>query len=142
MASLNRCVFIGNLGRDPESSVAKTGVKVTRFSLAVNEKYKEQETTTWINIVTFDKLAEITAQYLRKGQLVYVEGRIQTPKIFDRQDGSKGTSLDLIANQVVFLERKRDDAVDQHNYSESSESPGRVASPAQSALPNDDDLPF
>jgi single-strand DNA-binding protein len=140
MASLNRCVFIGNLGRDPESSVSQSGLKVTRFSLAVNEKYKEKETTTWISIVTFDKLAEIAAQYLRKGQLVYVEGRIQTPKIFDRQDGSKGTSLDLIANQVIFLERKRDDAVEQHNYHESSAEPGRVAGPAPETT--DDDIPF
>jgi single-strand DNA-binding protein len=129
----NKCMFIGNLGRDPETSVAQSGVKVTRFSVGVNEKYKEKETTTWINIVTFDKLAEITAQYCSKGQLVFVMGRIQTPKIYDRQDGTKGTSLDLIADQVVFLERKRDVAEPQ---------PNQQSGPPVDAGITDEDIPF
>jgi single-strand DNA-binding protein len=129
---LNNCQFIGNLGRDPESAVTtKSNMKVTKFPIGVNEKYKDQESTTWINVVTFDKLAEITAQYLRKGQLVFVMGRLQVRQ-YDRQDGTKGTSVDLIANQVVFLEKKS--AVEPQSQPSSSVP--------DSAGISDDDTPF
>ena len=131
----NRWTGIGNLGRDPETAVAQSGIKVTKFSIGVNEKYKDKESTLWLNIITFDKLAEITAQYCRKGQLVFVEGRLQVRQ-YDRQDGSKGTAVEVLANQVVFLEKKRDAVEQQNLYS------GGTAEPVQSALPNDDDLPF
>ena len=98
---------IGNLGRDPETSLAASGIKVTRFSLACNRKRKDQESVTWVNVVVFDKLAEVVSQYCRKGQAVFVAGDLQI-KQFDRQDGTKGTSVDILANQVVFLEKKRD----------------------------------
>lgn len=133
---LNKCAFIGNLGRDPETMVAKSGIKVTKFSIGVNEKFKEQENTTWINIVTFDKLAEITSQYCRKGQLVYAEGRLQI-RSYDRQDGSKGTAVELLANQVIFLEKKRDAVEQQQLYGDS----GPSAVPGGAAVA-DDDLPF
>ena len=105
---MNKCMFIGNLGKDPEMMVAQSGVKVCRFSIAVNEKRKNTEETTWVNVTTFDKLAEIVSQYTSKGQLVYVCGRIKAPKVFSRQDGTQAASLDLLADQVIFLERKRD----------------------------------
>lgn len=98
---------IGNLGKDPESQTTASGMKVTRFSLAVNRKRKQEETITWVNIVAFDKLAEVAAQYLRKGLSVFVEGDLQV-KQFDRNDGSKGTSVDILANQIIFLEKKKD----------------------------------
>lgn len=127
---LNNCQFIGNLGRDPESATAKSGIKVTKFSIGVNEKYKDQETTTWINVVTFDKLAEITAQYCRKGQLVFAMGRLQVRQ-YDRQDGTKGTAVELIANQVVFLEKK----------SAAVEPQPSTSGPASAGI-SDDDIPF
>jgi single-strand DNA-binding protein len=120
---------IGNLGKDPEVSTASSGVKVARFSLAVNRKRKEQETVTWINVVTFDKLAEVVSQYCRKGQAVFVEGDLQV-KQFDRQDGTKGTSVDVLANQVVFLEKKRDAEPQSSN---STSGDGGIS---------DEDIPF
>ena len=139
MSDMSKSMFIGHLGRDPEMSVTQTGLKLCRFSFAVNEKYKEKETVLWLNVVAFDKLGEIAAQYLRKGSKIYIEGRIQPPKIYDRQDGTKGVSLDLIAREINFLDAKRD-AVDQqpHEYDE----PKQAA--AQPSLPTggDDDLPF
>ena len=120
---------IGNLGRDPETSVAASGIKVTRFSIAVNRKRKNEEKTTWLNVVTFDKLAEITSQYLRKGSLVFVKGELDVRK-YTGQDGVEKTSVDLVANQVVFLEKKRD-AVEQ-------QSGPAVGEPGFT----DDDIPF
>ena len=118
---------IGNLGKDPESSVTPSGLKITKFSLACNRKRKDQDTVTWVNVVSFDKLAEIAAQYLRKGQAVFVEGDLQI-KNFDRQDGSKGTSVDILANQIVFLEKKKDGDQQAAGY-----QPGDIT---------DDQIPF
>lgn len=133
MASLNSCTFIGNLGKDPEISHTQSGVKVGKFSLAVNEKYKDKESTLWVNITTFDKLAELTSQYCHKGMAVYVEGRLSVRQ-YDRQDGTKGTSVEVIANKVVFLERKRDSAESSH----SDPAPSGSSNPGIS----DDDIPF
>lgn len=125
----NKCMFIGRLGRDPEMSTTQSGLKVGKFSIAVDKKYKDRETTTWINVTTFDKLAEITAQYCGKGQRVFVIGELSI-RNFERQDGSKGTSHEVLADQVVFLEKKRD-AVDEYQ---------QPTGPVPSI--DDDDLPF
>ena len=131
MASRNYCEFVGNLGKDPEVSVLQNGTKVGKFSLAVNERYKEREETLWLNITTFDKLAEITAQYCRKGHTVLVAGKLHV-RNYDRQDGTKGTSVEVIANEVVFLEKKRDAAEPQQPTLPGTNSGGIT----------DEDIPF
>ena len=74
---LNQCNFIGRLGRDPEIRYTQNGKTVVTFSIACSEKRNGQEFTEWVNIVTWDKLAEICHQYLTKGQLVYIGGRMR-----------------------------------------------------------------
>ena len=125
--------IIGHLGKDPELSTSQSGMKITRFSVACNRKRKGEDKTTWINVVAFDKTAEIASQYLRKGQLVFVKGELDVSK-YQRQDGTEGTNVGLLANQIIFLEKKKD-AVEQYGDRNTSTGGG------DSGI-TDDDIPF
>ena len=108
--SLNKVMIIGNLGRDPEMRYTPSGQAVTQFTVAVNRSYKGQdgawqEETEWFRIVAWAQLAERTAENLRKGMKVYVEGRLQTRQWEDQQ-GQKRYTTELIANQVTNLDRR------------------------------------
>ncbi|HET7028637.1 MAG TPA: single-stranded DNA-binding protein [Candidatus Limnocylindrales bacterium] len=112
--SLNKAMIIGNLGRDPEMRYTPSGQAVTQFTVAVNRNYKDQngdwqEETEWFRVVAWAALAERTAEYLRKGRKVYVEGRLQT-RNWEDQNGQKRYTTELIANTVTPLDpRPRDD---------------------------------
>jgi single-strand DNA-binding protein len=113
--SLNKAMIIGNLGRDPEMRYTQSGQAVTQFTVAVNRNYKDssgewKEETEWFRVVAWGPLAERTAEYLRKGRKVYVEGRLQT-RSWEGQDGQKRYTTELIANTVTPLDpRPRDEA--------------------------------
>lgn len=103
MASVNKVILVGRLGRDPE----KSGPAV-KFSVATSEKWKDkqgvaQERTEWSNIVVWGKLADICIQYLKKGSEVYVEGKLQTDKY--EKDGVTRYSTSVVANAVQFLSK-------------------------------------
>lgn len=109
MPALNRVQLIGRLGRDPETRYTPTGNKLCQFSVAVSRRWKDQEgepkeITDWFNIEAWGRLGEICGQYLKKGRLVYVEGRLQT----DRYDHEGETRFftKVIARQVQMLDRK------------------------------------
>lgn len=105
---LNRVILIGRLTRDPELRYTPSGVAVTRFSLAVNRHYTNQQgerEADFINIVTWRGLAENCANYLRKGSLVAVDGRLQTGK-YENQEGRTVYTTDVVAEDVRFLEPK------------------------------------
>src|SRR6266550_8201235 len=112
--SLNKAMIIGNLGRDPEMRYTPSGQAVTQFTVAVNRNYKDregawQEETEWFRVVAWGPLAERTAEYLRKGRKVYVEGRLQTRQ-WEGQDGQKRYTTELVANTVTPLDpRPRDE---------------------------------
>ncbi|MGZ6266319.1 MAG: single-stranded DNA-binding protein [Candidatus Limnocylindrales bacterium] len=112
--SLNKAMIIGNLGRDPEMRYTQNGQAVTQFTVAVNRNYKDssgewKEETEWFRVVAWAALAERTAEYLRKGRKVYVEGRLQT-RSWDDKDGQKRYTTELIANTVTALDpRPRED---------------------------------
>lgn len=104
--NLNKAMVIGRLTRDPEVKALPSGAKVASMSLAVNHTYKDksgakQENTEFINVVVFGQSAENAGQYLRKGQEVYVEGRIQT-RSWDAPDGTKRYRTELVAERVQF----------------------------------------
>lgn len=105
MASLNKCILIGNLGRDPELRYTANGQAVTEFSMAMSERFtsngQQQERTEWANIVVWGGQAEACAQYLAKGRQVYVEGRLQTRNY--EKDGIKHFRTEVVASHVVFL---------------------------------------
>jgi len=114
--SLNKAMIIGNLGRDPEMRYTPSGQAVTQFTVAVNRSHKDQngewqEETEWFRVVAWGPLAERTAENLRKGRKVYVEGRLQTRQ-WEGQDGQKRYTTELIASTVTALDRRPDDAGD------------------------------
>ena len=109
MASLNKVMIIGNLGADPEMRFTPGGDGVTSFRVACSHNYsnkdgeKKQE-TEWFSIVTWGKLAELCNQYLSKGKKIYVEGRLKT-RSWEDKEGNKRYTTEVIANQVIFLDK-------------------------------------
>ena len=153
--SLNKAMIIGNLGRDPEMRYTPNGQPVTQFTVAVNRNYRDQngdwqEETEWFRIVAWGPLAERTAEYLRKGRKVYVEGRLQTRQ-WEAQDGTKRYTTELVANTVTPLDPRPRDEGDPGFQPRTGERPpggGRPSAGAEGETPagGDDsdleDLPF
>ena len=107
MASVNKVILVGNLGRDPDVRGLPNGESVANIAIATSNKYKNRagemaEETEWHRVSFFGKLAEIVGQYLRKGRSVYVEGRIKTRKYTD-QSGVEKYATDIIADQMQML---------------------------------------
>ena len=110
MPGLNRVQLIGRLGKDPESRFTPTGKKVAHFSLAVSNRWKSgegetRESTEWVNIEAWERLGDICAQYLHKGSLIYVEGRLKTDK-FDDKSGETKYYTKVVALSMQMLDRK------------------------------------
>ncbi|MGC8554841.1 MAG: single-stranded DNA-binding protein [Candidatus Acidulodesulfobacterium sp.] len=164
MASLNKVMLIGNLGKDPELRYTPDGLAILKFSIATSEYFNDKsgnktEKTTWHNIVVFGKIAQTLANYLSKGKQVFVEGRINN-RSYDKQDGTKGYISEVIANNIVMLGTKgagggggtesadTDYAQTAAEYGYSGQSAnsyggGSAAGGASSNQPNeDDDIPF
>lgn len=115
MVSVNKIIIIGNLGGEPEMRFAPNGRPVTSFNVATNHRYttaegEPKEETEWFTVVTWGKLAEQCNQFLNKGRLVYVEGRLHSHS-WDSQDGQKHFRNEIIANRVSFLDRQAGAAV-------------------------------
>lgn len=128
--SLNKVLLIGRLGRDPEVRYMQSGQAVANFSVATNEGYKDkngdwQERTEWHKVVLFGKTAEAAAQYLSKGDQVYIEGRNQTREW--ENDGTKRFTTEVVGKQMIMLGGKRD---------------GDGGGPSGGDTPPDDDFPF
>jgi single-strand DNA-binding protein len=138
---VNRVILVGRLGRDPEMRQTTSGTAVTNFSVATNEKWKNsagepQERTEWHKVVTWSKLAEISNQYLTKGQLVFIEGRIQTRE-WDDRDGNKRQTTEIVASDMKMLGGGRGDAP------AATEAVGVAESgPAMDSGVTEDDIPF
>ncbi|HEU0291902.1 MAG TPA: single-stranded DNA-binding protein [Anaerolineales bacterium] len=114
MAALNRVQLIGRLGKDPESRYTPTGKKVAHFSLAVSQRWKaageSKEYTEWVNIEAWDRLGEVCQEYLKKGSLVYVDGRLKTDK-YEGREGDTRYYTKVVAQVVQFLSDSRADDV-------------------------------
>lgn len=113
MASVNKVIVLGNLGKDPDLRHLPNGDAVCNFSLATTESWKDkegnkQDKTEWHNIVIFRKLAEIAGEYLKKGRPVYIEGRLQTRKWQDKEGKDRYTT-EIVADQMQML-GSRDEA--------------------------------
>lgn len=138
MASLNKVIIIGHLGRDPESRYMPSGEQVTSIAIATTDRWRDKATgeqreqTEWHRISFFGKLAEIAGQYLKKGSQVYVEGRIRTNKYTDR-DGVERYQTQIIADTMQMLGGKPEQSGGRNSYAEAKET-GR--------MPQDDDIPF
>ena len=121
MASLNKVLLIGNLGKDPEVRFTASGTAVASFSLATSEKFKNkegewEERTEWHNVTLWGRLAEIAGEYLGKGKTVYIEGRLQTRKWQDK-DGKDRYTTEIVGEKMLMLSRK-----DGSNHEEAGQS--------------------
>lgn len=168
MASVNKVILVGNLGRDPEVRYMPNGEAVCNFSIATTDSWKDkngqkQERTEWHNIVMYRKLAEIAGEYLKKGRPVYIEGRLQTRK-WQTKEGQDRYTTEIIADQMQMLggrdsggssNASYDDMNQDQDGGQSSASARQAASSsapsAQGAKPAaggssfdefDDDIPF
>ena len=112
MPALNRVQLIGYLGKDPEGRFTPNGKKVAHFSLGVTQRWKSatetKEFTEWVNVEAWGRLGEIAEQYLKKGSLVYVEGRLKTDKYEDSKGETKYFSK-VVASVMQFLDKKQAD---------------------------------
>ena len=126
MANLNKVFLIGNLTRDPELRYTPSGLAVTTFTVAVNRNYTTQsgekrEDVTFMRVVVWGKRAEVCGEYLNKGSLAFVEGRIQS-RSWQAQDGTKRNTVEVVANNVQFLgARKGAVAAEKHPGDETQE---------------------
>ena len=130
MSGINKVILIGRTGKDPEIKSTNSGKKVASFSLATSEKYKDQEQTTWHNLVLWEKLAEISEKYIKKGSLIYVEGKISN-RSWDDKDGVKRYTTEIIVNSLQLLDKKEG----SNNNESQNNTP-------VSQLGEDDDLVF
>ena len=155
-ASLNRVFLIGNLTRDPELRYLPSGQAVATFTVAVNRVYNSQtgekkEDTSFIRIVVWARRAEVCNEYLRKGSPVCVEGRLQS-RSWEAQDGTKRSSIEVVANSVQFLNRagSRDQASEtiqlpEEPLPEESSEPAKKGGPiniSKEELSPDEEVPF
>ena len=106
MPSLNRVTLMGHLGKDPEIKYVGEGTAVCKFSIATSQKYKGVEKTEWHNIVCWSKTAEIASQYLRKGSLVLIEGRITT-NTWQNDEGVKQYRTEIVVSQLHLMPNKQ-----------------------------------
>lgn len=143
MASLNKVMIIGNLGRDPEVRYTASGSAVAGFSVATTEKFKNkngewEERTEWHNVTLWGRLAEIAGEYLAKGKTVYVEGRLQTRKWQDR-DGRDRYTTEIVGEKMQMLSGRGEGP-------QGGGRGGRQESPEPSydepVFNPDDDIPF
>lgn len=129
---INRVVLVGRLTKDPELKYTQTGVAVTRFTLAVNRTFSSQSgerEADFINCVTWRKQAENTANFLKKGSLTGIEGRIQTSS-FDGQDGKRVFMTEVVADSVQFLEPRNSNAENApSNQSNGGQASGQTNTP-------------
>lgn len=141
MASLNKVMLIGNLGKDPEVRYTASGQAVASFSLATSEKFKGksgewEERTEWHNITLWGKLAEIAGEYLSKGKTVYIEGRLQTRKWQDKSGNDRYTT-DIVGDKMQMLSPKGERRNEPSSEPSSEPGGGYEEPPFQ-----DDDIPF
>ncbi len=148
---LNKVFLYGNLGQDPELRALPSGTQVASFSIATNRVYKDtqgakQTITDWHNVVVFGKQAELVQQYLKKGDPVLIEGRIQT-RSWQAQDGQKRYRTEIVADRVQFGPRAVGSGTSQESSPEIESDPSAEPSPADIQYPDDDeinpdDIPF
>ncbi|MBL8511914.1 MAG: single-stranded DNA-binding protein [Betaproteobacteria bacterium] len=155
MASVNKVILVGNLGRDPETRYMPDGGAITNISIATTSTWKDkngekQEQTEWHRVSFFGKLAEIAGEYLKKGSQVYVEGKLRTRKYQDK-DGVEKYATDIIADAMQMLGSRQSMGGDSGggDYARQSTGGSTAAKPAGAAKGNsakfddfEDDIPF
>jgi single-strand DNA-binding protein len=149
---INKVILVGNLGQDPETRYMPSGKAVTNLRLATSDSWKDKQTgeqreqTEWHSIVMYDRLAEIAAEYLRKGSQIYVEGRLKTRKWQDKEGRDRYTT-EIVANEMQMLGSRGGERPGAEPRSEPRSESRPAASQERAAQPApagefDDDIPF
>jgi len=149
MASVNKVILIGNLGKDPETRYMSNGDAVTNITLATTDTWKDkngekQEKTEWHRVTFYRKLAEIAGEYLKKGRSVYIEGRLETRKWTDK-NGVERYTTDIIASDMKMLgNRSGSGSFESPDHEEDNSASSRPSSAkgASGFDDMDDDIPF
>lgn len=146
MSSVNKVILVGRLGKDPETRYMTDGKAVTNFSLATSDNWKDksgekQEKTEWHNVVAFGKLAEIIAEYVKKGSLLYIEGKLTTEKWTDKEGKDRYTTK-IIADQMQMLGGKPEADAPEATKPKAPEATKPKANVQAVVDPFDDDIPF
>jgi single-strand DNA-binding protein len=138
MASLNKVILLGNLTRDPELRYTPSGTPVSTFGLAINRRFRQDDTwrdeVCYVDIVSFGRQAETVAEYLSKGNLALIEGRLQW-RSWETEDGQKRSKHEVVATTVQFMPRSSRDDTSQTSPDSFSEVPG-------DNFHMEDDVPF
>ena len=161
MASVNKVILVGNLGRDPEVRYSPDGAAICNVSIATTSQWKDKnsgerrEETEWHRVVFYNRLAEIAGEYLKKGRSVYVEGRLKTRKWQDKETGADRYSTDIVADQMQMLGGREGGDMGGGDAGGFSQAPARrapqqqqarpaapAAAPASNLADMDDDIPF
>lgn len=145
---VNKVILIGNLGKDPEVRYTPNGLAVANLTIATSEAWKDkqsgemQERTEWHRVVMYQRLAEISGEYLRKGSKIYIEGRLQTRKWQDKNTGQDRYTTEIIADSMQMLDSKGgSNAGEGMSYEKPTATPAMAeAAPALDSF--DDDIPF
>ena len=129
MASVNKVILLGNLGRDPETRYTTGGDAVTNLNIATSEQWKDksgekQERTEWHRVVLFGRQAEIAGEYLKKGRSVYIEGRLQTRKYTDK-DGVEKYSTEIVGDRMQLIGGSREGGGGDVEFSGGGGAPAR-----------------
>lgn len=160
MASVNKVILVGNLGRDPETRYTADGAAITNIAVATSDRWKDKasgemkEATEWHRVVFFGRLAEIAGEYLRKGRSVYVEGRLRTRKWQDKEGQDRYTT-EIVADNMQMLGSREGMGGPAPEFDGGDDAPARSNAPARSAPSRpaaakpaaqiadmDDDIPF
>ena len=161
MASVNKVILVGNLGRDPEVRYSPDGAAICNVSIATTSQWKDKnsgerrEETEWHRVVFYNRLAEIAGEYLKKGRSVYVEGRLKTRKWQDKESGADRYSTEIVADQMQMLGGREGGDMGGGDSGGFSQAPARrapqqqqprpaapAAAPASNLADMDDDIPF
>ena len=149
MASVNKVILVGNLGRDPETRYNPEGAAITNISVATTDTWKDktsgekQERTEWHRVVFFSRLAEIAGEYLKKGSQVYIEGSLRTRKWTDKEGQDRYTT-EIVADRMQMLGSRsgQGDASAREAPAEREAKPAAAKKPAGKFDDLDDDIPF
>ena len=142
--SVNKCIFIGNVGRDPEIKTANSGTIIANFSIAVSDRQKDakgewKDVTEWVNLVAFKRTAEIVRDYVVKGSKLYVEGKLTT-RNWQGKDGAKHYKTEILVNDVVLLSAKEENGRTESTRAESNKKEN--TSDYDPSEVTDEDIPF
>lgn len=149
MAGVNKVILIGRLGKDPEVRHLESGTAVANFTMATTESYRDRNTgerkdiTDWHNIVLWRGLADVAEKYLKKGNLVYIEGKLKTRSWEDKEGGTRYTT-EVVADNMTMLGGKPSEGTGEADYRQEAKTPVQeAAGPNLNAVNDDtDDLPF